>query len=221
MKHRHAAQQPPGGGGRGFAALTSRHTGKRCCSCPGHPALAARSPCPEQRSDYPGGQEDWYLLRFDRCSKCSLSGDGTIDGAARKWVLGGAPNATVDAAEDAAAATSAGFAASEGSTGTRALLATQHEQPALSLVQEAAEGGEPGGLDERDPPTKAVRNWDDPSCTDPRQCRCARWVGAGQGRAARACASNKQGVRVPQGSAAALRATVLRPAPCTHAPPAC
>lgn len=40
-----------------------------------------------QRQDYPGGQPDWYLLRFRNCTGCSLSGGGTLDGGGRRWVL--------------------------------------------------------------------------------------------------------------------------------------
>ncbi|KAL4451432.1 hypothetical protein ABPG77_009504 [Micractinium sp. CCAP 211/92] len=120
-----------------------------------------------QRSAYPGGQEDWYLLRFDRCSKCSVTGDGSVDGNARKWVLGLAPHANANATD----APEAGSAADEDFYGRRRLLAGQPEQPGLSLDLEEVQDGESTGLGERDPPTKAVRNWDDPSCTDPQRCR--------------------------------------------------
>ncbi len=39
-----------------------------------------------QREDYGQDQESWYLLRFYRCSKCGLLGEGTIDGQASEWV---------------------------------------------------------------------------------------------------------------------------------------
>ncbi|KAL4420640.1 hypothetical protein ABPG75_010296 [Micractinium tetrahymenae] len=121
-----------------------------------------------QRGDYPGGQEAWYLLRFDRCSKCSVTGGGAIDGNARKWVL--AAPLTAAAANTAGPEPASGDPA-QASSGARALLAAQQEQPALSLELEAAENGGAGAQGYREPPTKAVRNWDDPSCPDPQQCR--------------------------------------------------
>ena len=45
---------------------------------------------PLQREDYGATQADWYLLRFDHCDRCSLSGSGTIDGRAWKWIRGAA-----------------------------------------------------------------------------------------------------------------------------------
>jgi len=40
------------------------------------------------REDYPGPQPFWYLLNFNDCHNCSLSGAGTIDGQARRYITG-------------------------------------------------------------------------------------------------------------------------------------
>jgi len=45
-----------------------------------------------QRADYPGGQQHWYLLRFQGCTGCRLFGGGTIDGQGRAWVEGSLPD---------------------------------------------------------------------------------------------------------------------------------
>ncbi len=95
-----------------------------------------------------------------------------MDGNARKWVLGLAPHANANATD----APEAGSASDADFSGRRRLLAGQPEQPGLSLDLEDVQDGGFRGLGERDPPTKAVRNWDDPSCTDPQRCRCVCWV---------------------------------------------
>lgn len=94
-----------------------------------------------QRDDYPAtGQDSWYLLRFVGCSKCSLSGGGTIDGGARKWVLPKQPGG------------SEGRRLRELAVGPASLNAAEEARP-------------------EDQRPKAVHNWDDPSCSDPTQCR--------------------------------------------------
>lgn len=45
----------------------------------------------ELQADYPGPKSDWYLLRFQNCTGCTLGGGGTLDGQARLWVNGTAP----------------------------------------------------------------------------------------------------------------------------------
>ena len=85
-----------------------------------------------------------------RCDKCSLSGEGTIDGRARHWVLasragaGGRAGRQVQAAE---------------------LL--RGEASLSVLGEEAAAVGVSG----EDSPRKTVRNWQDPSCPKPEECR--------------------------------------------------
>ncbi|KAK9785683.1 hypothetical protein WJX73_005592 [Symbiochloris irregularis] len=44
-----------------------------------------------QREDFGSVQADWYLLRFDRCKNCSVSGGGTLDMRGRLWVTGLVP----------------------------------------------------------------------------------------------------------------------------------
>lgn len=46
-------------------------------------------------------------------------------------------------------------------------------QAAAELLQGQLQLGEAGENGKARPAAKAVRNWDDPSCTDPSQCRCA------------------------------------------------
>lgn len=38
------------------------------------------------RKDYSRLQKDWYVLRLDNCTSCSISGGGTLDGQAQLWV---------------------------------------------------------------------------------------------------------------------------------------
>jgi polygalacturonase len=40
------------------------------------------------KEDYPGPQKYWYVLNFNECHNCSLSGAGIIDGRARDYITG-------------------------------------------------------------------------------------------------------------------------------------
>jgi hypothetical protein len=47
-----------------------------------------------QREDYGATQPDWYLLRLN-CTGCLVYGGGTVDGQARRWVVGRWPQQKV------------------------------------------------------------------------------------------------------------------------------
>ena len=88
-----------------------------------------------------------------RCDKCSLSGEGTIDGHARRWLA---------------------TAPTDGRSGRQIQAADAlQDQAMLSVLQEQ---GQEEALQASgdDPPRKAVRNWRDSSCPNPDECRCGR-----------------------------------------------
>jgi hypothetical protein len=47
------------------------------------------------RAQYPGGQDQWYLLAFRNCSACKLDGPGLLDGQARAFVVNAQPDRKV------------------------------------------------------------------------------------------------------------------------------
>lgn len=102
-----------------------------------------------QRDDYGRDQdEDWFLIRFHRCNRCGLSGGGTIDGGSERWVIPAPPR--------------------EHGVSRRLRMqgAAGQQRGELRLGQDDEDG-------RARPAAKAVRNWDDPSCADPNQCRWA------------------------------------------------
>ncbi|PRW44625.1 pectin lyase [Chlorella sorokiniana] len=104
----------------------------------------------DKREDYPGPQSEWFLLQFNKCDKCSLSGNGTIDGRARRW-LAAAP--------------------SDGHSG-RQIQAVEEQPASLSVLQEQQQGQEAVlQASGDDPPRKKVHNWQDASCPNPDECR--------------------------------------------------
>ncbi|KAI7845668.1 hypothetical protein COHA_000782 [Chlorella ohadii] len=104
----------------------------------------------DKREDYPGPQSEWYLLQFVKCDKCSLSGEGAIDGRARHW-LAAAP--------------------SEGNSGRQIQAAKALEgQASLSVLQGEGQR-EALQASGDDPPRKKVHNWQDASCPNSDECR--------------------------------------------------
>lgn len=86
-----------------------------------------------------------------RCDKCSLSGEGTIDGRARRW-LAAAP--------------------SSGHSGRQIQAAeSRRDDASLSVLQEQQQE-EALQASGDDPPRKKVHNWQDASCAKADECRC-------------------------------------------------
>ncbi|KAI3429230.1 hypothetical protein D9Q98_005329 [Chlorella vulgaris] len=132
-----------------------------------------------QRRDYPPtGQPDWYLLRFFDCSGCSLTGGGTVDGQARAWVLSDRQQAASPRQQQQQqlqarpAADSFTLGVERGgpdSTSRRLTSAQAHLQQ--QQQQRQASGSSRVLPPPPDIPRKAVRNWADPSCLKPEECR--------------------------------------------------
>ena len=97
------------------------------------------------------------LFTCRRCDKCSLSGEGTIDGRARRW-LAAAPSAGHSGRQIQAAETGRDEA-------SLSVLQEQQQQEALQASGD-------------DPPRKKVHNWQDASCAKADECRCGGKPGA-------------------------------------------
>ncbi len=97
-------------------------------------------------------------LIYRRCDKCSLSGEGAIDGRARHW-LAAAP--------------------SEGNSGRQIQAAKALEgQASLSVLQGEGQR-EALQASGDDPPRKKVHNWQDASCPNSDECRCGERLSCG------------------------------------------
>lgn len=140
----------------------------RCALCCRQPRSNGPCTClppgPAQREDYGPAQPDWYLLQFKNCTNCSLSGGGTIDGRGRRWVLPPEPGG---AQQQQHQWTGVQLGGGWRRSGTRQLQSQRLGTAAEAEEAEAQRGGAkalPGGR-------RRVRNWADPSCLKPEECR--------------------------------------------------